>query len=111
MGTHGSLPGSRWQARTSIPYIMGNDNSPTEHSRLAAAHYPSPALSQGTLETPTQQRNPADASTRAIGAGRCPSRYDWSKHMSEIKHLYIDEDRPLKEVMDIMQKEHNFVAT
>lgn len=31
--------------------------------------------------------------------------------MSTIKRLYIDEDKPLKEVMDIMQKEHNFIAT
>ncbi|KUI56462.1 hypothetical protein VP1G_03775 [Cytospora mali] len=81
---------------------MGDDTSPTEELRGVAAHYPSPASSHGAQET---------TSTRVTGAGRCPSRYDWSKHMSAIKRLYIDEDRPLKEVMEVMQKEHNFVAT
>ncbi|KKY37090.1 hypothetical protein UCDDA912_g02927 [Diaporthe ampelina] len=31
--------------------------------------------------------------------------------MPTIKHLYIDEDKTLKEVMGIMEKEHNFIAT
>lgn len=31
--------------------------------------------------------------------------------MSTIKHLYIEEDKTLKEVMGIMEKEHNFIAT
>ncbi|ROV90734.1 hypothetical protein VSDG_08281 [Cytospora chrysosperma] len=81
---------------------MGDDTSPTAEFRVAAAHYPSPASSHSAHET---------TATRAPGPGRCPSRYDWSKHMSTIKRLYIDEDKPLKEVMDIMQKEHNFIAT
>ncbi|ROW07239.1 hypothetical protein VMCG_03752 [Cytospora schulzeri] len=82
---------------------MGDDTSPTEDfSRATTTHYPSPASSYGTHET---------TNTKATGPGRCPSRYDWSKHMSTIKRLYIDEDRPLKEVMEIMQKDHNFIAT
>lgn len=87
---------------TGIPYIMGDDASPTEDFRVAAAQYPSPVLSHGTHEA---------TNTRAPGPGRCPSRYDWSKHISTIKRLYIDEDKPLKEVMEIMQKDHNFIAT
>lgn len=31
--------------------------------------------------------------------------------MPTIKHLYIEEDKTLKEVMGIMEKEHNFIAT
>lgn len=111
-GSNGALyTGRGWEVRTSIPYIMGDDSSPTDESGIAAAHYPSPASSHGPRETSVHQREIAEASTKSTGAGRCPSRYDWSKHMATIKHLYIDEDRPLKEVMEIMQKEHNFVAT
>ena len=114
MGNGGALTGRGWEVRTSIPYIMGDDTSPTDVSGIAAAHYPSPASSHGPREVTSMhhQRELVEASsTKATGAGRCPSRYDWSKHMAAIKHLYIDEDRPLKEVMEIMQKEHNFVAT
>lgn len=101
-GALNAFTGRGWEVRTSIPYIMGDDSSPTEGFRVAAAQYPSPASSYGTHEA---------LSTRGSNPGRCPSRYDWSKHMSAIKRLYIDEDRPLKEVMEIMQKEHNFIAT
>lgn len=53
------------------------------------------------------------ASTTAtpVKSGRTPSRYDWSKYMPIIKKLYIDDDKTLKEVLEIMQREHNFVAT
>jgi hypothetical protein len=52
-----------------------------------------------------------NTSTKPFGGGRCPSRYDWSKHMPTIKQLYIEEDKTLREVMGIMEKEHNFIAT
>lgn len=55
--------------------------------------------------------NNTSPKTAVGGGGRCPSRYDWSKHMPTIKHLYIEEDKTLKEVMGIMEKEHNFIAT
>lgn len=50
-------------------------------------------------------------SARSAKSGRTPSRYDWSKYMPIIKKLYIDEDKTLKEVLETMQREHNFVAT
>lgn len=50
-------------------------------------------------------------STKPSKSGRMPSRYDWSKHKPIIKKLYIDEDKTLKEMLEIMQREHNFVAT
>lgn len=36
---------------------------------------------------------------------------EWSLHMPHIKSLYIDENRPLKEVMRIMARDYNFHAT
>lgn len=53
----------------------------------------------------------ATLTTRVGKPGRTPSRYDWSKHMPTIKRLYIDEDKTLNQVLDIMKEEHNFVAT
>lgn len=50
-------------------------------------------------------------SAKTPKAGRTPSRYDWSKHRPTIKRLYIDEDKTLKEMLEIMQREHNFIAT
>ncbi|KAJ4388058.1 hypothetical protein N0V93_008663 [Gnomoniopsis smithogilvyi] len=52
-----------------------------------------------------------ETSTKPLKSGRTPSRYDWSKHKPIIKKLYIDEDKTLKEMLEIMQREHNFVAT
>lgn len=55
---------------------------------------------------------PGSKPKRTTSSGdRCPSRYDWSRYMLIIKRLYIDEDKPLKEVMEIMEQQHNFVAT
>jgi hypothetical protein len=39
------------------------------------------------------------------------SEEDWEHHRARIRQLYLDEDRPLKEVMAIMQREHGFKAT
>lgn len=49
--------------------------------------------------------------SRSSRSGRTPSRYDWSKYMPIIKKLYIDEDKTLKEVLETMQREYDFVAT
>jgi hypothetical protein len=35
----------------------------------------------------------------------------WEKYRDEIERLYMNEDVPLPEVMEIMRKEHNFVAS
>jgi hypothetical protein len=40
-----------------------------------------------------------------------PSRHDWDIHREEFTQLYQDEDRPLKEVMEIMKDRHHFRAT
>lgn len=43
--------------------------------------------------------------------GRGPSINDWSRQRPVIKRLYIDERRKLKEVMETMATEYNFVAS
>lgn len=48
----------------------------------------------------------------SLGEGsRGPSINDWSRQRPIIKRLYIDERRKLKEVMDIMATDYNFVAS
>jgi hypothetical protein len=39
------------------------------------------------------------------------SEEDWAKHRARIKQLYLDDDRPLKEVMTIMERTHLFKAS
>lgn len=40
-----------------------------------------------------------------------PSKDDWAAHQMRIKQLYLDENKKLREVMDIMKTEFNFHAT
>jgi hypothetical protein len=64
---------------------------------------------QAESSAPTLQR------CRANG-GLCrpsfpPSRHDWIVHREYFTQLYQDEERPLKEVMEIMKDRHHFRAT
>src|SRR2546421_12116637 len=57
---------------------------------------------------------PTLRSCRANG-GLCrpsfpPSRHDWDVHREYFTQLYQDEERPLKEVMEIMKDRHHFHA-
>jgi hypothetical protein len=38
-------------------------------------------------------------------------RLDWEGNKGTLFRLYVEEKLPLSEVMDIMKKKHNFVAT
>jgi hypothetical protein len=40
-----------------------------------------------------------------------PSRHDWEVHREYFTQLYQDEERSLKEVMEIMKDRHHFHAT
>lgn len=71
----------------------------------------SPDSSNDSRHGSSPEADAVGTSARPAKSGRTPSRYDWSKHMPTIKKLYIDEDKTLKEVLGIMQREHNFVAT
>ncbi|KAJ1679997.1 hypothetical protein EV182_000898 [Spiromyces aspiralis] len=45
-----------------------------------------------------------------LSAPSAPKRYalltHWEQHKETIRHLYLDEKRPLKEVMEIMERDH-----
>lgn len=43
-------------------------------------------------------------------ASRIPAD-QWTKHQDTIKSLYIDREKTLGEVVEIMKREHNFYAT
>jgi hypothetical protein len=40
-----------------------------------------------------------------------PTEDDWSLHRSTIKRLYLEENKSLKELMEIMKREHALKAT
>jgi hypothetical protein len=55
---------------------------------------------------------PADAGTMSIPSTKWRiSEADWEPYRARIKELYLEEDRSLKEVMAIMEREHDFKAT
>jgi hypothetical protein len=39
------------------------------------------------------------------------SSLDWDAHLETIRRLYMDEERPLKETMEIMAEQHRFHAS
>jgi hypothetical protein len=39
------------------------------------------------------------------------SEEDWEPHRARIRQLYLEEDRTLKDVMAIMEREQGFKAT
>jgi hypothetical protein len=48
----------------------------------------------------------------SIGATKWrTSEEDWEDHRARIRRLYLEEDRTLKDVMAIMEREHGFKAT
>ncbi|RDA90599.1 hypothetical protein CP533_6926 [Ophiocordyceps camponoti-saundersi (nom. inval.)] len=69
----------------------------------------------GLMPAQAQAQRPASASLRAHTGSR-PSREQvpaeaWEQFKSTIRTLYLDERRPLKEVMAIMAEKYNFQAT
>lgn len=40
-----------------------------------------------------------------------PQRGDWERHKQRIAQLYLEENKPLREVADVMRIEHDFTAT
>ena len=55
---------------------------------------------------------PPNAVTMSQGSTVWPtSEPDWERHRALIRQLYLGEDKPLKDVMAIMEHEHGFKAT
>ncbi|KAK2609745.1 hypothetical protein N8I77_003232 [Diaporthe amygdali] len=58
----------------------------------------------------TSTSTPSAATSLGDGS-KGPGTHDWSRHRPTIKRLYIDERKPLKEVMEIMARDHGFMAS
>ena len=43
--------------------------------------------------------------------GQWASQADWDRHRPLIAQLYIEQGKPLKEVVDILERDHGFKAT
>lgn len=52
----------------------------------------------------------SDMMTRTASS-RWSTAEDWECYKSRITQLYLEQDKPLKEVMAIMQRDHGFKAT
>lgn len=52
-----------------------------------------------------------DMSTPRSAPGKRIPSSEWEKKRPIITRLYQEEKRPLKEVMEILQREHGFTAT
>jgi hypothetical protein len=66
------------------------------------------------LEAPCLYARPKPV--RPTTATACQAKWpasedDWEKHRARIKQLYLDEQKPLKEVMAIMMTAHLFRAS
>lgn len=78
-------------------------------NQAAAANIVVPALRQGDTYQPF--------ATPVLGQHASASRrskyssLDWDTHLETIRRLYMDEERPLKETMEIMAEEHGFRAS
>lgn len=88
-----------------------SEDSPQSETQCFPSHSPTGLSPTGNPFLPNHETQPAPKSLRIPRPARTPSRYDWSKHKPTIKRLYMDEDKTLREMMDIMEREHNFVAT
>ncbi|PSR97780.1 hypothetical protein BD289DRAFT_74452 [Coniella lustricola] len=106
-------PSVAWRSPSSglslvVPVSPSDQQDPTTADAFSA----SPSSASRSLSGFGHDANaPAAGPSNTVKTGRTPSRYDWTKHMDTIKRLYIDEDRTLKEVLEIMERDHNFVAT
>lgn len=54
---------------------------------------------------------PGEERVRSKGRRRPAQVPPWDRHREHILHLYETENRPLREVCDIMRQSHGFVAT
>jgi hypothetical protein len=55
--------------------------------------------------------NSSLASSTVVSRDRWPNEEDWATHRFTIKRLYQDENKTLKEVMEIMNREYLVKAT
>lgn len=49
--------------------------------------------------------------TNSLPLERRPTQHDWNTHRVRLRQLYLEEDKTLKEVMAIMERDHGFKPT
>jgi hypothetical protein len=47
----------------------------------------------------------------SMQTGKGKRAAEWTKLQPLVKSLYMDQGKPLKEIMEIMQRQHSFVAS
>ncbi|KAK2007398.1 hypothetical protein LZ32DRAFT_662930 [Colletotrichum eremochloae] len=73
-----------------------------------------PILPQNLAFRPLSTSVPITAPQTALDRPRVPrpeSQGDWNAKKDVIRRLYLDENLPLKDIIDVMSKEHSFSAT
>lgn len=58
---------------------------------------------------PPSSRRSNDSSES--GSMAWATKDDWARHRKTIKQLYVDEEKPLKEVKAMMERDFGFYAT
>lgn len=81
-----------------------------------ASTTPEPPYIATSPQVPVLQSGPPPTSRRQPQADnrRRRGQYDpqvWEDHKDEIRHLYLEQGKPLREVIEAMAKTHNFRAT
>ncbi|KAF4508765.1 hypothetical protein G6O67_005105 [Ophiocordyceps sinensis] len=106
----GKAPAKPARLRAPPPPSMPSPFSPEIKKEPAT-----PSRSSPSIAALPAQRQPS-VSLRAHAAGSRPSREQvpaeaWEQFKSTIRALYLDERRPLKEVMNVMAEKYKFQAT
>ena len=62
------------------------------------------------FELVQSHQSPQDDEAGRLSRGYA-TRADWNRNFNTIKRLYVDEDKTLKEVMEIMARDYNHRGT
>jgi hypothetical protein len=97
-----------WGSLQEEPTPLNCGTHGTEASEVAGAPstHPDPLLAL----QPAVSEPPAPAARTRIARKPKIRKENWVTHKERIRKLYIDEDRKLEEVMEIMKDEHGFDA-
>jgi Clr5 domain len=96
---------SRWRQHLSLSFLPKINSS----KRLSASR---PSGCQPEMAAITFLPSSDAMMMMQIGSAKWhTSEADWEPHRALIRRLYLEEDRPLKDVMAFMEREHGFKAT
>lgn len=91
-----------------------DESIPADESELSQENRQLDGITPGGLNQEQPEREKAterSVSSTARRLFKVPTTLDWDKHRATITHLYIVEDKTLREVMRMMQRTYNFNAT